>query len=139
MMGCNSTDDELRERGWFDEPSDDRDTVPRMRIKPLHDRILVKPLDADQKTPGGLHIPDTAKERPVRGIVIAVGAGKRLADGTMRPLDVHEGDCVLFAKFGGTRVQVEGVEHIIMGEDDVMGTIEGDGSIDASDSLANMD
>jgi chaperonin GroES len=95
-----------------------------MKIRPLHDRIVVKRIDEDEKTQGGIIIPDTAKEKPQRGRVVAVGNGKLLEDGKLRPLDVHKGDTVLFTKYAGTEIQIEGEEHLIIREDDVLGVLE---------------
>lgn len=95
-----------------------------MTIRPLHDRILVKRLQEVEKTAGGLHIPDTAKEKPVEARVIAVGSGKLLEDGSVRKLDVKAGDKVLFAKYSGSEIKIEGEEHLILREDDVLGVVE---------------
>jgi chaperonin GroES len=95
-----------------------------MKMRPLHDRIVVKRIDEDEKTKGGIIIPDTAKEKPQQGRVVAVGNGKLLEDGTIRPLDVHKGDKVLFTKYAGTEIQIEGEEHLIIREDDVLGVLE---------------
>jgi len=95
-----------------------------MKIRPLHDRIVVKRIDEGEKTQGGIIIPDTAKEKPQRGKVVAVGNGKLLEDGKLRPLDVHKGDTVLFTKYAGTEIQIEGEEHLIIREDDVLGVLE---------------
>ena len=94
-------------------------------VRPLHDRILVKRLEAESKTPGGLIIPDNAKEKPVEGLVIAVGNGTLTKDGTRVPLDVKEGDRVLFSKYSGTEVKVvlDGGEHLILREDDVLAVV----------------
>lgn len=94
-----------------------------MKIKPLHDRILVKRLEEDEKTKGGIIIPDSAKEKPMEGEVIAVGAGKVGDDGKRIALDVKTGDRVLYGKYGGTEVKIEGEEHLIMREEDVLGII----------------
>ncbi len=94
-----------------------------MKIRPLHDRVIVKRLDEAEKTQGGLFIPDTAKEKPVQGKVIAVGAGKRDKSGTVIALDVKEGDRVLFSKYSGTEVKLEGSEHLIMREDDILAIV----------------
>ncbi|HBR16488.1 MAG: co-chaperone GroES [Deltaproteobacteria bacterium RIFCSPLOWO2_12_FULL_43_16] len=94
-----------------------------MKIKPLHDRILVKRLEEDEKTKGGIIIPDSAKEKPIEGEIIAVGAGKVGDDGKRIPLDVKVGDRVLYSKYGGTEVKIEGEEHLIMREEDVLGII----------------
>lgn len=95
-----------------------------MSIRPLHDRILVKRLEEEDKTAGGLYIPDTAKEKPIQGKVIAVGAGKRDKDGKVQALEVKAGDKVLFSKYSGTEVRIEGDEHLIMREDDILAVIE---------------
>ena len=96
-----------------------------MTIRPLHDRILVKREEEQDRTAGGLYIPDTAKEKPVRAKVIAVGNGKVLEDGKVRPLDVKAGDRVLFSKYAGTEVKIDGEEHLIMREEDILGVIVG--------------
>ena len=95
-----------------------------MKIRPLHDRILVKRVDEEEKTKGGIIIPDTAKEKPQEGKVIAVGKGKVDDDGDVTPLDVKKGDRILFSKYAGTEVNIEGVEHLIIREDDVLGILE---------------
>jgi len=95
-----------------------------MNIRPLHDRILVKRLEEETKTTGGLFIPDAAKEKPIQGRVIAVGAGKRDKDGKLVALDVKAGDKVLFSKYGGTEVKIDGDEHLIMREDDLLAVID---------------
>lgn len=95
-----------------------------MHIKPLQDRILVKRVESDQRTPGGLVIPDTAKEKPMEGKVIAVGSGKVLGDGKVLRPGVGPGDRVLFSKWGGTEVTLEGEEHLILTPDDLLGVIE---------------
>ena len=92
-------------------------------IRPLHDRVIVKRLKEEEKTKGGIIIPDTAKEKPVEATVIAVGNGKVLEDGTDRKLDVKEGDRILFGKYSGTEVKLDGVEHVILGEDDVLAVL----------------
>jgi chaperonin GroES len=94
-----------------------------MKIKPLHDRILVKRLEEEEKTKGGIIIPDSAKEKPMEGEVISVGAGKVGDDGKRIALDVKAGDRVLYSKYGGTEVKIEGVENLILREDDVLGII----------------
>lgn len=91
-----------------------------MKIRPLHDRILVKRLDAEQKTKGGIIIPDSAKEKPIEATVIAVGNGRTNDKGEVRPLEVKAGDRVLFGKYGGTEVKIDGEEHLILREDDVL-------------------
>ena len=95
-----------------------------MKIRPLQDRVIVKRTEEEQKTKGGLYIPDTAKEKPVEGTVLAVGNGKILEDGTVRKLEVKKGDRVLFGKYSGTEVKVSGEEVLVMREDDIMGVIE---------------
>lgn len=95
-----------------------------MKIKPLHDRVLVKRLEEETITPGGIIIPDSAKEKPTKGKVLAVGAGARDESGKLIPLDVKEGDTVLFAKWGGTEVKVDGEELLIMKESDILGIVE---------------
>ena len=95
-----------------------------MNIRPLQDRILVKRIEEKEKTEGGIIIPDTAKEKPIEGKVVAVGKGKVSEDGKVMPLDVKKGDRILFGKYAGTEVKIEGEEHLIMREDDVLGVIE---------------
>ena len=95
-----------------------------MTIRPLHDRVLVKRKAEVERTAGGLYIPETAKERPVEADVIAVGNGKLLEDGTLRPLNVKAGDVVLFSKYAGSEIKIDGVEHMIMREDDLLAVIE---------------
>jgi chaperonin GroES len=95
-----------------------------MNIRPLQDRILVKRIEEEETTEGGIIIPDTAKEKPVEGKVIAVGKGKVSEDGKVMPLDVKKGNRILFGKYAGTEVKIEGEEHLIMREDDVLGVIE---------------
>jgi chaperonin GroES len=95
-----------------------------MKVRPLHDRLLVRRLEEEKRTRGGLIIPDTATEKPMEGKVIAVGKGKVDEDGACRPLDVLEGDRVLFSKYSGTELQLEGDEHLIIREDDVLAVLE---------------
>jgi chaperonin GroES len=104
-----------------------------MKVRPLHDRLLVKRIEGEEKTKGGLIIPktkggliipDTAKEKPMEGKIIAVGKGKVDEEGKLRPLDVHPGDRVLFGKYSGTEIQLEGDEHLIIREDDVLAVLE---------------
>ena len=95
-----------------------------MKIRPLQDRILVKRIEEEEKSRGGIIIPDTAKEKPSEGRVLAVGKGKVSEDGKVHPLDVKKGDRILFSKYAGTDVVVEGDEHIIIREDDVLGIVE---------------
>jgi len=96
-----------------------------MKIRPLQDRVIVKRLEEEEKTKGGLIIPDSAKEKPQEGKVIAVGKGKLTEDGKLIPLDVKVGDRILFGKYSGTEVKIEGEEHLIMREEDILGIIEG--------------
>jgi chaperonin GroES len=95
-----------------------------MNIRPLHDRIVAKRLQEEEKTAGGLFIPDTAKEKPLEAEIIAVGNGKILEDGKVRPLDVKKGDKVLIGKYSGSEVKINGEEHIILREDDILAVIE---------------
>jgi chaperonin GroES len=95
-----------------------------MKIRPLQDRILVKRIEEEEKTKGGIIIPDTAKEKPSEGKVVAVGKGKVGDDGKLMPLDVKKGDRILFSKYSGTEVNIEGDEHLIIREDDVLGVVE---------------
>ncbi len=95
-----------------------------MNVRPLQDRILIRRVEETEKTRGGIIIPDSAKERPLEGNVIAVGSGKRLEDGTLVKLDVKAGDRILFGKYAGTEIKVDGVDHIIVREDEVLGVIE---------------
>ncbi len=96
-----------------------------VNLRPLHDRVVVRRLDEDTKSPGGIVIPDTAKEKPIQGEVIAVGNGKILDTGEVRPLDVKPGDKVLFGKYSGTEVKLGSEELLVMREEDIMGVIEG--------------
>ena len=96
----------------------------KLKIRPLHDRVIIKRLEEETKSPGGIVIPDTATEKPIRGKVIAVGKGKILENGDVRPLDVKVGDHILFGKYTGTEVKVDGEELLVMREDDVMAVIE---------------
>ncbi|MBL7661738.1 co-chaperone GroES [bacterium] len=95
-----------------------------MSLRPLQDRIIVERLSEDEKTAGGIIIPDTAKEKPQRGKVVAVGKGKILEDGTVRPLEVKAGDVVLFGKYAGTEIKIDANERLIMREDDVLAVVE---------------
>jgi chaperonin GroES len=95
-----------------------------MKIRPLHDRVIVKRLEEEEKTRGGIIIPDTAKEKPIEGRVIAVGDGRVKKDGTRIALEVKKGDRILFTKYGGTEVKIEGEEHLMMREDDILAVIE---------------
>ena len=100
-----------------------------MKFRPLHDRVVVKRLDAEEKTKGGIIIPDTAKEKPSQGEVIAVGPGGRDESGKLIPIDVKAGDRVLFGKWSGTEVVLDGQDLLIMKESDIMGVIEAQGSL----------
>ncbi len=96
-----------------------------MKIRPLHDRVIVRRLEEERKTPGGIVIPDTAKEKPIQGEIVAVGKGKILENGETRALDVKVGDKVLFGKYSGTEVKVGNEELLVMREEDIMGVVEG--------------
>jgi chaperonin GroES len=95
-----------------------------MKFRPLHDRILVRRIEEQQKSKGGIIIPDTAKEKPQEGRVIAVGNGKVLEDGSVRPLDVKKGDRILFGKYSGSEIKIDGDEHTILREEDVLAIVE---------------
>ncbi|MEJ2038448.1 MAG: co-chaperone GroES [Desulfosarcinaceae bacterium] len=95
-----------------------------MKIKPMNDRVLVLRVEQEQKTAGGIIIPDTAKEKPQEGKVVAAGSGKMADDGKRTPLEVKVGDRILFSKYAGTEIKVDGVEHIFMREDDILGILE---------------
>lgn len=95
-----------------------------MNIRPLHDRVIVKRQEEETTSPGGIVIPDTAAEKPIKGEVVAVGNGKLLDSGEVRKLDLKEGDKILFGKYSGTEVKVDGVEYLVMREDDVMAVID---------------
>jgi chaperonin GroES len=94
-----------------------------MKIRPLHDRVIIKRLEEDKTSPGGILIPDSAAEKPVRGEVMATGNGKLLENGSVRPLDVKVGDTVLFGKYSGTEVKVEGADYLVMREDDIVAVL----------------
>jgi chaperonin GroES len=96
-----------------------------MKFRPLHDRVLIRRLEGEEKTAGGIIIPDTAKEKPMEGEVVAVGPGARSEDGELHALDVKAGDRILFGKWSGTEVKIEGTDYLILKESDVMGIIEG--------------
>jgi chaperonin GroES len=95
-----------------------------MKVRPLHDRLIVQRLEEEEKTKGGIIIPDTAKEKPIEGKVIAVGAGRIRKDGTKMPFEVKKGNRVLYAKYTGTEVKIDGEEYLIMKEDDILAIIE---------------
>jgi chaperonin GroES len=95
-----------------------------MKIKPLHDRVIVKRIKEEEKTKGGIIIPDTAKEKPIEGRIVAVGGGKILENGKKQPLEVKKGDRVLFGKYAGTDIKIEDEEHLIMREDDIIAIVE---------------
>ncbi len=95
-----------------------------MKIRPLQDRILVKRLESEEKTVGGIIIPDNAKEKPMEGKVVAVGNGKVLDDGKLRKPDIKVGDKILFSKYAGSEVKIDGAEHLILREDDILGVLE---------------
>ena len=96
-----------------------------MNIRPLHDRVIIKRMEEERTTPGGIVIPDTAAEKPIKGEVVAVGHGKLMESGDTRPLDVKPGDKVLFGKYSGTEVKVNGEDLLVMREEDIMAVIEG--------------
>ena len=98
-----------------------------MNIRPLHDRIVVKRIEDQETKIGGLYIPDSAKEKPQEGEVVAVGKGKRLEDGKVVPLDIQKGDRILFGKYSGSEIRIDGEELMIMREDEVLGVLEGAG------------
>ena len=98
-----------------------------MKFRPLHDRVLVRRVEQDGKTVGGIIIPDTAQEKPMEGEIVAVGSGTRQEDGSITPLDVKAGDRILFGKWSGTEVKIDGEELLIMKESDLLGIIEGAG------------
>lgn len=95
-----------------------------MQVRPLHDRVLVKRFSEDEKSKGGIIIPDTAKEKPIQGQVIAVGSGRVSEDGKVRPLDVKKGDKVLFGKYAGTEIKVDGDDYLMMREEDILGIVQ---------------
>jgi len=95
-----------------------------MSLRPLSDRILVERVEEDEKTKGGIYIPDTAKEKPAEGKVVASGNGRMGEDGKLLPMDVKVGDRVLFSKYGGTEVKIDGIDYLIMRQDDVLGVVE---------------
>jgi len=95
-----------------------------MKFRPLQDRILIKRIDKEERTSGGIIIPDTAKEKPQEGEVVAVGSGKRLEDGKVQPLDVKKGDRVLFGKYSGSEIKIDGTEHLILREEEILGILE---------------
>ena len=95
-----------------------------MEVRPFHDRVIVKRVEEEETTKGGIIIPDTAKEKPIEGKVVAVGNGKILEDGKKQPLEVKKGDKVLFGKYAGTDIKIDGEEHLIMREDDIIAIVE---------------
>lgn len=94
-----------------------------MQVRPLHDRVLVKRFNEEERSKGGIIIPDTAKEKPIQGEVIAVGQGRVTEDGKVRPLDVKKGDRVLFGKYAGTEIKIDGEEYLMMREEDILGVL----------------
>ena len=98
--------------------------VSKMKFRPLHDRVLVKRVEQDEKTAGGIIIPDTAQEKPMEGKIVAVGSGTRAEDGKVTPLDVKKGDRILFGKWSGTEVKIDGDDLLIMKESDILGIVE---------------
>lgn len=95
-----------------------------MKFRPLHDRVLVERLESEETSPGGIILPDTAKEKPQQGKIVAVGSGKRTEDGKVIPLELKEGDTILFGKYSGSEIKIDGVEYLIMREEDVLGLVE---------------
>ena len=95
-----------------------------MKLRPLHDRVIIRRMEEERTSPGGIVIPDSATEKPIRGEVVAVGNGRLLENGELRALDVKAGDKVLFGKYSGTEVKIDGTEHLILREDDVLGIVE---------------
>lgn len=95
-----------------------------MKFRPLHDRVLVERLESEETTPGGIILPDTAKEKPQQGKIVAVGSGKRTEDGKVLPLELKAGDTILFGKYSGSEIKIDGVEYLIMREEDVLGLVE---------------
>lgn len=95
-----------------------------MKIRPFYDKVLIKRVDSETMTRGGLYIPDTAKEKPMYGEVLAVGRGRVLKDGTVRPIAVKEGDRIVFSKYAGTEFKIEGDEHLLVREDDILGVMD---------------
>ena len=95
-----------------------------MKVRPLHDRVIVKRVEEEEKTKGGIIIPDTAKEKPIEGKVVAVGKGKLLENGKQQPLEVKKGNKILFGKYAGTEINIDGKEHLIMREDDIIAIVE---------------
>jgi chaperonin GroES len=96
-----------------------------MKLRPLHDRVIVERLEEEKKSAGGIIIPDQAAEKPMKGKVVAVGPGKRTDDGKLQPMDVKSGDTILFGKYSGTEVKIDGTEYVVMREDDIMGVFAG--------------
>jgi len=97
--------------------------MPKTKFRPLHDRVIVKRLEEEKTSPGGIVIPDSAAEKPVRGEIVAAGNGKVLDNGSVRPLDVKVGDKILFGKYSGTEVKVDGVDYLVMREDDIVAVL----------------
>ncbi len=95
-----------------------------MKVRPLHDRVLIRRVAEEEKTKGGIIIPDTAKEKPSEGEVVAAGSGKANEKGVVRPLDVKKGDRILFGKYSGSDIKIDGIEHLILREDEILGVIE---------------
>jgi chaperonin GroES len=98
--------------------------MSKLKLRPLHDRVVVKRVDEEKKTKGGIIIPDTVKEKPLEGEIVATGKGKILENGTKRPLDVKKGDKILFGKYAGNEIKIEGEEYLMMKEEDIIGVIE---------------
>jgi chaperonin GroES len=114
----------FRIESFYEQTETLREEMSKMKMRPLHDRVIVKRTEGEEKTKGGIIIPDTAKEKPVEGKVIAVGSGKLLENGKKVPLQVKAGDRILFGKYSGTEVKIDGEEHLIMREDDIIAIVE---------------
>lgn len=110
--------------------------MTQVAFRPLHDRVLVQRIEQDEKTAGGIIIPDSAKEKPIMGLVIAVGSGIRTDKGEIKALDVKAGDVILFGKWSGTEVKIDAKEYLIMKESDVLGILEGQTATDAKKKAA---
>lgn len=98
--------------------------MSKLKIRPLHDRVIIERLEEEVKTPGGIYLPDSAKEKPIRGKVVAIGTGKLLDSGETRPLDVQVGNAVLFGKYAGTEIKIDDKDYLVMREEDIMGVLE---------------
>jgi chaperonin GroES len=122
-LSANSFNQDGRLTQYGDGSRNSEEEVTRMKFRPLHDRVLVRRVEAEEKTAGGIIIPDTAKEKPQEGEVVAAGSGTRGEDGTITPLDVKTGDKILFGKWSGTEVRLDGEDLLIMKESDILGIV----------------